>query len=244
MYFLYFILLITTLTISYFAGKKSKECLLQRGKITEEGIGTVEGSILAMFAFFLGFAFSITANKLETKRHNIVNEANAIGTAYLRTNLYPDSLQPTFNKLFKAYIQVRIDYYKENSNLEQTAAHQMNIWNFISTLSKSGNFIEASRLQIPAVNEMIDITSIRDNEVNAKIPLVINLTIFLLGIFSAFIVGFTSKKTTGSNLVGCVYIFISAFTLYVLVDAGNNRIGLINTSKSNELMVKLLDSIK
>jgi len=51
-----------------------------------EGIGAMEGAVFALLGL-LGFSYSGATSRLEARRNLIVQEANAIGTAYLRIDL-------------------------------------------------------------------------------------------------------------------------------------------------------------
>ena len=76
-----------------------------------EDLGAVEGSMLGVMALLLGFTFSIAISKFETRRQITVEEANEIGTAILRCDMYPDSLRNLLRADFKEYIEARIAYY-------------------------------------------------------------------------------------------------------------------------------------
>src|SRR6478735_9623096 len=45
------------------------------------------GGILGLLALLLAFSFSMALDRYEERRHLVVKEANAIGTAYLRAQL-------------------------------------------------------------------------------------------------------------------------------------------------------------
>ena len=53
------------------------------------GVGVIDGAVFALLGLLLAFTFSGAAARFDTRRHLIVEEANAIGTAYLRLDLLP-----------------------------------------------------------------------------------------------------------------------------------------------------------
>ncbi len=106
------IALLVVMILFHFLGYKAKHYLLQKNKIdVHDGFGTVESALLGLFAFFLGFTFSMSGERYDNRRATIVNEANAIGTAILRTDLYPDSIGKEFKKDFKVYLDIRLSYF-------------------------------------------------------------------------------------------------------------------------------------
>src|SRR5262245_17045080 len=56
-----------------------------------EGTGTVEASLFALLGLLVAFSFSGAEDRLDARRAMIVDEANAIGTAYLRMDLLPEA---------------------------------------------------------------------------------------------------------------------------------------------------------
>src|SRR5262245_47175179 len=65
--------------------------LARKGKTAkgeERSLGATEGALLALFGLLLAFSFSMSGNRFETRRNLAIEEANAIGTAVLRADLY------------------------------------------------------------------------------------------------------------------------------------------------------------
>ena len=58
-------------------------------RLGAEGVGVIDGAVFALPGLLLAFTFSGAAARFDTRRHLIVEEANAIGTAYLRLDLLP-----------------------------------------------------------------------------------------------------------------------------------------------------------
>ncbi len=58
------------------------------------GIGAVEGAVFGLLGLLIAFTFSGAGTRFDTRRQLVVEETNAIGTAYLRLDLLPAALQP------------------------------------------------------------------------------------------------------------------------------------------------------
>ncbi len=78
---------------------------------TLDGMGSMESSMLGLMALLLGFTFSMAISKFDTRRQIIIEEANDIGTAVLRADLFPDSIRSLLRADFKEYVEARISYY-------------------------------------------------------------------------------------------------------------------------------------
>ena len=88
-----------------------------------------------LFGTALGFSFAGATSRLDTRRQLIVEEANAIGTAYLRLDLLPAAEQPVLRRLFREYLESRLRVYDKigdqdaiDRELTLGAQIQMQIW--------------------------------------------------------------------------------------------------------------------
>jgi hypothetical protein len=93
-----FVGLIACLEVGYRIGRHSFE---KQPDSTHEGIGVIEAAVFALLGLLLGFSFGGGTTRLEAKRQLIVQEANAIGTAYLRLDLLPVNDQAELRRLFR-----------------------------------------------------------------------------------------------------------------------------------------------
>ncbi|HEY5866855.1 MAG TPA: DUF4239 domain-containing protein, partial [Candidatus Tectomicrobia bacterium] len=73
-----------------------------------QGIGAIEGAVFGLMGLLIAFTFSGATSRFDTRRQLIVEEANAIGTAYLRLDLLPAAAQPALRELFRRYVDARL----------------------------------------------------------------------------------------------------------------------------------------
>jgi len=64
--------------------------------------------LLAMLAFVLAFTFAMAASQHNIRKQNILNEANIIGTAYLRADLLGERDETKVKQLLKEYVDIRV----------------------------------------------------------------------------------------------------------------------------------------
>jgi len=86
------------------------------------GLGQVEGTVFALMGLLVAFTFSGAATRFDTRRQLIVQEANAIGTAWLRLDLLSASAQPELRELFRRYLDSRLTTYQKLPDLEAANA--------------------------------------------------------------------------------------------------------------------------
>ena len=82
--------MVVCLEVGYRLGRRSSE----NPELTHEGIGAIEAAVFALLGLLLGFSLAGGTSRLDTRRQLIIEEANAIGTAYLRLDTLAAHDQP------------------------------------------------------------------------------------------------------------------------------------------------------
>jgi hypothetical protein len=210
------------------------------------GIGPTEGSLLGLTALLLSFTFGMSATKFETRRQQIVSEANDIGTTTLRCEMYPDSARNLLRADLKNYLETRIDYYAVGDDeelikksLERADSISTIIWHRTALLSKDLNNRVASEQMVPSVNSMIDIITTREAARRASVPKMILVVLCLLILVSAFLSGYGSKSLERNKVLVFAFAFITTIALYLVVDLDKPRQGFVNLNSTEELLVNL-----
>src|SRR6267142_2625914 len=129
----------------------------------------MDSAVFALYGLLLAFTFSGAPARLDARRQLIAQEANIIGTAYLRVDLLPADLQPAMRQQFRDYLDSRLETYRKFKDIEadkaglaKSAQLQQEIWSQAVAATRSGaSHAEAGKLLLPALNEMINITTTR-----------------------------------------------------------------------------------
>ncbi len=216
------------------------------------GAGAVEGAVLGLLGLLLAFTFSGAASRFEARRHLITEEANAIGTAYLRVGLLPGDAQPEMRQLFRHYLDTRSETYRnvgdataKKAKLAEAVALQGQIWaKALSACQRPEAPGHAAMLLLPALNEMIDITTTRAVATQNHPPPVIFLLLAGLSLVSALLAGYAMS---GSKVRSWLYMVILAatisLTLYVILDLEFPRLGLIRIDAADQTLIELRKSM-
>src|SRR4051812_9235058 len=69
-----------------------------------EGSAAVQAAVAGLVSLLLAFTVSGAAQRFDMRRTLIVDEANAISTAYLRLDLVPDAARPPLQQKFRTYV--------------------------------------------------------------------------------------------------------------------------------------------
>src|SRR5215217_5434025 len=182
-------------------------------------VGSLLGALLGLLAFMLGLTFSITASRFSERKHLVVDQAKAIGTCFLRTDLLPDKQKLETQRLFKEYIDLLIGTTSLPSieNVSKLEFLQMQIWNQAASLKQESMDPQLRSLYISSVNDVVDIFGERKTVVFIfKIPGPIWAVLLLLFIFSMFVAGLEINSFTLRKNLN-VPIMTAGFALIVVL---------------------------
>jgi hypothetical protein len=225
---------------------------LTKDEHAKEGIGAIEGAVFALLGLLIAFTFSGAATRFEGRRHMIVEEANDIGTAYLRVDLLPTDAQPEIRDLFRRYVDLRVKTYQQGSNFQRAFALlaesqqvQNEIWTKSVAAAGRSNTTAASMLLLPALNAMIDITTTRTAATDDHPPDIIFLMLALIALASSMMTGYemaSSVRRSWLHVLG--FALILSISVYVILDLEFPRLGVIRVSNFDKYMIDVRDSMK
>jgi hypothetical protein len=221
-------------------------------ELTHKGIGAIDTAVFALLGLLLGFSFAGGVSRLDAHRQLITQEANAIGTAYLRLDLLPKADQPELRYRFREYLEARLRAYDKLPDLEATdreLAHaaqiSQEIWFQAVISSATDTSHNSARLLLPALNEMIDITTGRTLAIHTHTPPLVFSLLVAVALLTSLLAGYAMQKRQSRSLFHMLlYSAAVAATLYVVLDLDYPRHGLIRLDTADKLLLKLRDSIK
>jgi hypothetical protein len=243
-----FVSMLTSLEVGYRVGWRR----IEDHPTAHEGIGAIEAAIFALLGLLLGFSFSGATARLDTRRQLIIEEANAISTAYLRLDELPASDQPEMRHLFHDYVDARLAAYAHIPDMkafyqgvEQAAQLQQQIWARAVAGSRNDPTQNSARLLLPALNEMIDVTTARTIAVNSHLPGLVFSLLVWVALASGLVAGYAmAKRRKRSWLHMVLYATCIALTVYTVTDLDYPRSGLIRLSSADKALEQLRDSIR
>jgi len=134
---------------------------LRRRRESAPQSSAIEGAVFALFGLLLAFTFSGAVTRYDAHRELVLQESNDIGTAYHRLDLLAPQDQPPLRQLFRDYVNSRLHLYDRVSSeiSETTKQLQQEIWKkSVAAAAAPGANPDATKLLLPALNDMIDIT--------------------------------------------------------------------------------------
>jgi len=212
---------------------------------TKAWFTAIYSAILAMLGLLLGFSYSMAQQRFEVRKQLVVQEANAIGTTYLRAGWLPEPYRGDVAKLLRQYVDARlpkdlgsrnnIDELVQNvSVLSERLLDQM--WVRAVEVAKK-NPTPVVSLFLSALNETIDLHVKRLAQFQNRIPNSVLLLLYLFTSVAMFITGYGSGLRPQRLVLPIVAMVVLVSTaLYVVVDLDRPQ-GIINVSQ--ESMIRL-----
>ncbi|HZX73448.1 MAG TPA: hypothetical protein VFE57_03445 [Cyclobacteriaceae bacterium] len=246
------ILIFIVLIALYVLGHKLRSTTLKnnRDRLTID-LGTINGTLLGLLGLLLAFTFGMASSRYDARRELIIAEANDIGTVILRTDIYPDSVRDALRSQLKAYVEERIAFYEVGMKVDQAMIHYVKadsigkkVWSIVATHARSSNMMTLTSTMIPALNDMIDITTTRRATSESTVPDAIMYFLFALCFCSAFLLGYDNKNRRVDWIVLIGFATMLSVTVYMIIDLDRPRSGLINMDKPHEKIVELRDMFK
>jgi hypothetical protein len=155
--------------------------------------------------------------------------------------------------LFRRYVDARLESYRNTADAAATAASlaedaalQAEIWKrAVAETTRPGTPTPAAMLLLPALNEMIDITTTRFLQTRNHPPPIVFLMLAALAIIGALLVGYgTSLNRRRSWLHTLVYVVMLSLTTFVIIDLEFPRLGLIRVDAADRALVELRASMR
>lgn len=235
----FFLLLLGSMRIGRSIGKHGGA----EKKPGQAGAGAIEAAVFALLGLLIAFTFSGAAQRLVERRNLIVQEVNAIGTAWLRIGLLEDSDQANMRNLFRNYVDRRLDYYHHVADLQgrgeiaaRSAALQNEIWK-TAMMKRKNTDPEFMSSFVQATNDMFDASTTVSVAQNAHPPPAIYIFLGVLALLCACIVGLNLSSGEGSGWFHqALYAAVMTATLYVIIDLEFPRVGYIRLDQIDSLL--------
>ena len=229
--------------IGFRIGKRRQES----GDSGSEGpTGMIVGSILALMAFLLAIAMGMAGDRFDTRRGLVQQEANAIGTTYLRAGYLPDPASTQLRDLLVEYIPLRIapsDREQLQAQIDRSVELQQEMWAIAEDVAREQPS-DVVALFLESLNETIDVHSMRITAgLYARVPPTILWLLISGVVLSLGLVGYSAGLSGKHALVIAVILILTLGTVIALViDVDRPADGFIETSQ--QPLINLQESIQ
>ena len=245
-----FVGILAVLALGRWLGKRA---VARYGPAALPNVGSLETAVFALLGLLIAFSFSGALSRFDTRRALVVEEANAVGTAYVRFDLVPASAQPKLKETFRKYVDARIEAYRvlpdivaAKASLARSEQLQGEIWSqAIAAVRTPGSPLAAELLVLPALNDVFNITTVRSGATMIHAPVIIYAMLIGLALASALLAGYQTAGEKAYDWVHQVgFAGIVAFTVYVILDIEYPRLGFVRIDAIDQVLVNVRQGMK
>ena len=234
-----FVSMALVIEAGYHFGRKS---LTNASESFRGQLNAIQASLLGVLALLLGFTFSLSLQRFDSRSLAVVEEANAIGTAYLRAQLLPASIRGEVQTLLGSYLDLRVQASHvalDNPAEREALVVRTNqiadaLWRQARRAAEEDGRPVTSGLFIQSLNELIDSFGRRDAALNRHVPEAVLFLLYATFLLAGAIVGYTSG-VSGHRAPFATYIMVALIVLLVftIIDLDRPRRGLIEVSQKS-----------
>jgi uncharacterized protein (TIGR02246 family) len=191
----------------------------------EAPVGAMVGATLGLLAFMLAFTFGMAAERFEKRRQVLLDEANALGTTWLRAGMLPERRE-AIRALLREYVDTRLSAMasgRVTEGIRRSEQIQDQLWAQAVPLAEKYPGSIVVGLFIQSLNEVIDLHAIRVTAgIRNRIPGPIWLSLFAVAALSFAGMGYHAGLSRTSRSMAEIAVALT-FTLVIGLIADLDR---------------------
>ena len=200
------------------------------------------GSLLGLIAFVLAISMGLAADRYDARRGLVVEEANAIATAYERADYMPSADAEQLKSLLRAYLPLRIveDPTEVPANIVKSAALAQQMWVIEARVAQTGHSPDLMSSLGDSLNQIVTVSEQRIVAgVYARVPQTIMFLLLAGSALSLAMVGYSAGlKGRRSVLTATVLIVVLGVVTILVVDLDRPQEGFLTVSQQALLDVQ------
>lgn len=225
----------------------------RRADATDSDVGalvtTLQSALLALLGLLLAFTFGMANSRFEERKSLLVQEANDIGTTWLRTDFLPESARNESRSVLKQYLDSRIRLYDAMQKggddasmalfLSEASAYQHKLWTLASQAGQADPRNPMLALYVSSLNDTIDVHSSRVAAARNHVPEVTLILLMVLSMGAACSIGHAAglagNRSFGST---AAFHFLVVLVIIAIMDIDRPRRGFIQVTQTSLLELR------
>ena len=204
-------------------------------------VASLQSSVFGLLALLLGFTFAMSIERFDTRKQLVLEEANNIGTTYLRSQFLPENLQQEAGVLLQNYTESRLAFFRAGDDMrklelseEKSAEIQKKLWNIAVQATKKPENPQAVSLFIQSLNDVIDDHEKRRVALENHVPEPVVVLLFFVSMFGMGFIGYNyGLSGKRRHISTALFAFLIASVLILILDIDRPRRGFIQVSQAS-----------
>lgn len=228
-------------------GRRADASLREKAKTQ---VTAVEAALLGILGLLLGFTMSMAVTRFEARKQLVMEEANAIGTSYLRTQVLPAPQGAEIAGLLRQYVDTRLLYLEVGHDPVRLAARraeagrlQQEFWARAAVYAQQDPNPVKAGLLLQSLNQTIDLEAASWMAFHNHVPATVIYVDALVGLLAAMLVGYGTGLDDRREVFSlCLLALAITVVLAVIVDLDRPYRGFIRLSQ--QPMIELQEQVR
>ena len=204
--------------------------------VQEGPTGVLVGSLLALLAFLLAITMGMASDRFDTRRGLVLEEANAMGTTFLRAGYLPEPASSEIRNLLREYVPLRVapsDRETLVANIQRSEELLQQMWSVAEAEAKVTQQGDLMALFLESLNETIDLNESRIAAgVYARVPASILWLLVIGSVLTLAMVGYSAGLTKRRDLLSAIVLIVAlGAVLALVIDLDQPRQGFVQVSQ-------------
>src|SRR5438045_517087 len=236
--FLIFVVSLLIFWISAWVGGRIRMRQGSEKEGSHEDFAFVLGATLTLLGLIVAFTFSMAVSRYDQRKNYEEQEANAIGTEYLRADLLPIGDAAKVHALLRSYLDQRILCYKTQDEQQlrqvnaQTARLQIEMWSTVSAPA-AAKATPVAALILAGMNDVLNSQGYTQAAWWNRIPIAAWTLMVAIGVCCNALFGYSARLAAGGNRRFFLLPLIVAVSFFLIADLDSPTGGVIRVSPHN-----------
>jgi hypothetical protein len=187
-----------------------------RAKRTHEAepiVGAIVAAELGLLAFLLAFSFQVVSTRFDFRRQVLLDEANAIGTTFLRAAMLPEAQRAPTRRLLRDYADIRLAATRGapvDEVLRRSDEIHQQLWTQAVAAAEGDPRSVPIGLFVQSLNNLIDLHATRVMAVlRNRMPLPVWIMLFAVGLLAFLTMGYQAGMSAGTRSPAGIVLALS-----------------------------------
>lgn len=207
------------------------------GEDERKDFDVVLAATLTLLGLIIGFSFSMVINRYDQRKNYEEDEANAIGTEFVRADLLPSSDAAEVKGLLKKYLDQRLLFYTTIDALRlksinaQTTQLQGALWSATRRAAITNQPTAVTALAISGMNDVLNSQGYTQAAWSNRLPIAAWGLLVAIGVLCNLLIGYCSHRS--SLALTLILPLAVSVSFFLIADIDSPRHGLIRVSPQN-----------
>jgi hypothetical protein len=214
----------------------------------KESYNMISGATLTLLGLIIAFSFSMAVGRYDQRKNYEEEEANAIGTEYVRAELLAAADAERVKSLLRSYLDQRIQWYGTR-DLElvrqidaRTARIQNDMWAAVSKAATAEPTKVVMTVVVSGMNDVLNTQGYTQASWWNRIPRAAWLLMFSMAVLGCALVGYGNRDRKHQPVLTLVLPLVTSLSFFLIADIDSPRSGVIRVAPDN--LIALAQSLR